>query len=111
MKSIYLAIITIALAAFTSVAQTMDELVNDPDYIKTVVFNQDAQEMLPIYKLGDRISLSFDDVIGDEADYYYRFEHYDYDWQPSRLFKNEWLKGIDDVRIIDYKNSREFTKK
>jgi hypothetical protein len=83
----------------------MNELVNDPDYIKTVVFNISAQEMLPVYNLGDAISISFDDVIGDEADYYYQFEHYDYDWQPSQLFKNEFLIGVDDVRIINYRNS------
>jgi hypothetical protein len=83
----------------------MEELVNDPDYIKTVAFNISAEEMLPVYKLGDRIAISFDDVIGDEADYYYQFEHYDYDWKPSQLFKNEFLIGIDDVRIINYRNS------
>ena len=88
-----------------SKAQTMDELVNDPDYIKTVTFNMDPEELLPVFELGDPITLSFDDVIGDEADYYYQFEHYDYDWTPSQLFKNEWLIGIDDARIFNYRNS------
>lgn len=105
MKSIFLSIITYLFAFFNLHAQTMDELVNDPDYIKTVVFNISAEEMLPVYQLGDPISISFDDVIGDEADYYYQFEHYDYDWKPSQLFKNEFLIGIDDVRIFNYRNS------
>ncbi len=105
MKSIFLLIITCLSGIFNSYGQTMDELVNDPDYIKTVVFNISAEEMLPVYELGDRIAISFDDVIGDEADYYYQFEHYDYDWTPSQLFKNEFLVGIDDVRILNYRNS------
>jgi hypothetical protein len=37
--------------------------------------------MLPIFN-GVRINLSFDDVIGDEANYYYQIEHYDYDQCP-----------------------------
>ncbi len=61
--------------------------------------------MLPVFELGAPFSMSFDDVIADEADYYYQLEHYDYNWQPSALFKNEWLRGIDDVRIFNYRNS------
>jgi hypothetical protein len=61
--------------------------------------------MLPVFELGKPFSMSFDDVIGDEADYYYQLEHYDYNWQPSNLFKNEWLRGIDNVRIFNYRNS------
>ena len=61
--------------------------------------------MLPIFNLGERINLSFDDVIGDEANYYYQIEHYDYDWKPSALFKNEFLEGVDDRRILNYRNS------
>lgn len=105
MKSIYLTIITYIFVIFTARSQTMDQLVNDPDYIKTVTFNMEARELLPVFELGDRIALSFDDVIADEADYYYQFEHYDYDWTPSQLFKNEWLIGIDDARIFNYRNS------
>ncbi|WP_438962465.1 DUF5103 domain-containing protein [Nonlabens sp.] len=105
MKSIYIPFFTVLLFALSSHAQTMEELVNDPDYIKSVTFNKAPENMLPVFKLGDRIALEFDDVIGDEADYYYQFEHYDYDWKPSRLFKNEFLDGIDDMRIFDYRNS------
>lgn len=104
MKASLIASIFFLVTAF-STAQTMDELVNDPDYIKTVTFNKDPEELLPVFELGDPIALSFDDVIGDEADYYYQFEHYDYDWTPSQLFKNEWLIGIDDARIFNYRNS------
>lgn len=61
--------------------------------------------MLPVYNMGEPIVISFDDVIGDEADYYYQIQHYDYDWKPSALFKNEFLEGVDDRRILNYRNS------
>lgn len=105
MKSVLFSIITIFLCFRFVAAQTQEEWVNDPDYIKTVTFNKPAENRMPIYEMGNVITFEFDDVIGDEADYYYRFEHYDQDWTPSRLFKNEFLEGIDDMRIFDYRNS------
>jgi hypothetical protein len=105
MKSYIPLLITGFFTFFNANSQTEGELVNDPDYIKSVTFNKPPENMLPIFKLGDGFEISFDDVIGDEADYYYQFEHYDYDWKPSQLFKNEFLKGIDDMRIFNYRNS------
>lgn len=105
MKSVYIFTITFLTNIFLLNGQTTDELVDDPDYIKTVTFNKDPENMLPIYRMGETIRIEFDDVIGDEHDYYYQFEHYDHNWEPSRLFKNEFLEGIDDMRIFDYRNS------
>lgn len=105
MKSYFILAFTTLCVVFYSHSQTMDELVDDPDYIKSVTFNKNPENMLPVFEMGEPIAIEFDDVIGDEADYYYQFEHYDYDWTPSRLFKNEFLDGIDDMRIFDYRNS------
>lgn len=105
MRSVFILAITLLTNIFTVHGQTMEELVDDPDYIKTVTFNKPPENMIPIYEIGDVITVEFDDVIGDEADYYYQFEHYDHNWTPSRLFKNEFLVGIDDMRIFDYRNS------
>ena len=78
-----------------------------PDYIKTIEFRpaEDSQMQFPIVTLGTPFILSFDDLHGDEADYYYTITHCNYNWQPSGLLKSEYLKGLDDVRITDYKNS------
>jgi hypothetical protein len=105
MQSLYLLLITFLLALMSVNGQNIDELVTDPDYIKSVTFNKKPENKLPLFGLGERFAMTFDDVIGDEADYYYQFEHYDYNWQPSALFKNEFLAGIDDMRIFDYRNS------
>ncbi|WP_028374586.1 DUF5103 domain-containing protein [Leeuwenhoekiella sp. MAR_2009_132] len=86
-------------------AQSVSEIAAPP-FIKSVQFyGNTAQSQLPLLRLGQTLNLSFDDIIGDEANYYYRITHYNYDWTPSVLVKTEYLRGIDDVRIFNYTNS------
>lgn len=78
----------------------------EPYYIRTIQFQGNTeQSQLPIIKLGQQLSLSFDDINGNEEDYYYRISHYNFDWSESDLSKGEFLDGFDDVRIEDYQNS------
>ena len=78
----------------------------EPYYIKSVQFQGGTnQAQLPIIRLGGGLALSFDDLRADEADYYYRITHYNFDWTPSDLSKGEYLDGFDDVRIEQYVNS------
>ena len=80
--------------------------VNPPEYIKTINFKGNTSEsQLPILKLGDKLVLEFDALNGEEADFYYKIEHYDYNWMPSVLVKSEYLNGFDNQRILDYENS------
>ena len=80
--------------------------VNPPEYIKTINFKGDTSEsQLPILKLGDKLVLEFDALNGEEADFYYKIEHYDYNWKSSVLVKSEYLNGFDNQRILDYENS------
>lgn len=82
------------------------EEVNPPDYIKTIAFKSNTPEsQLPILKLGEYLVLEFDALNGEEDDYYYKIEHYNYDWTPSILAKSEYLDGFDNQRIRNYENS------
>ncbi|WP_296313546.1 DUF5103 domain-containing protein [Winogradskyella sp. UBA3174] len=82
------------------------EEVNPPDFIKTIKFNSNTtQGQLPILKLGEPLVLEFDALNGDEEDFYYVIKHYNYDWTPSVLVKGEYLKGLDNQRILTYDNS------
>ncbi len=82
------------------------EEIQAPDYIKTITFKGNTPEsQLPVLNLGDFIQLEFDALNGDEEDYYYRIQHYDYDWTPSVLAKAEYLSGYDEQRIRFYENS------
>ena len=78
----------------------------EPDFIKTIEFyGVTKQSQLPIIKLGESLFLTFDALNGNEADYYYKITHHDFDWSPSDLSKGEYMDGFDDVRIYDYDNS------
>jgi hypothetical protein len=78
----------------------------EKDYIKTVQFSNTQQnDVFPIAALNEKILLKFDDLNGDEADYYYRISYYNHDWSPSTLFKNEFLEGFDNLRIENYTTS------
>ncbi len=89
---------------FSANAQVEEKI--EPQYINTIEFKGNSEfGELPIINLGNRLSLSFDDINGNEVDYYYKITHYDFDWTPSDLSTGEFLDGFDDVRIETYENS------
>jgi hypothetical protein len=79
--------------------------IQPPFNIKTISFTQNGQNSVPIFKLGDSFQLEFDDLFGNEANYYYTITHCDYDWKKSQLSLNDYLNGMDNQRIMDYENS------
>ncbi len=85
-------------------AQVQEE-VEPPSNIKTVIFKGATEDQFPIVQLGETITLEFDDLLANEQDYYYKLVHCDYDWTPSDLLKSQYLDGVDNQRIIDYENS------
>ncbi len=91
----------ISFAVFSQV----EKEISPPYNIKTVSFIQNNQNTVPVFQLGDGFQLQFDDLYGNEANYYYTITHCDYDWKPSQLAKAEYLNGFDDQRIQDYTNS------
>ena len=104
MRNNILTSLLITLVSFSISAQVDEKI--EPDYIKTIQFHgATRQSQLPIIKLGGKLFLTFDALNGNEADYYYKITHHDFDWNPSDLSKGEYLNGFDDVRIYDYDNS------
>jgi len=89
----------------TTVFAQVEKEIPPPYNIKTISFVQNGQNTIPIFRLGDTFQFQFDDLYGNEANYFYTITHCDYDWKPSQLFKNEYLNGFDDQRIQDYTNS------
>ncbi|MFG6686338.1 DUF5103 domain-containing protein [Mariniflexile sp. HNIBRBA6329] len=91
----------ISTVSFSQVKET-----NPPSYIKTINFKGNTPEtQLPILKLGEYVVLEFDALNGNEEDYYYKIDHYNYDWTPSILMKSEFMDGFDNQRIRNYENS------
>lgn len=90
--------------AQTVVAQVQQE-VNPPENIKSIIFKGPTQDQFPIIKIGEPIYLEFDDILANEQDYYYSIIHCDYDWNKSALLKSQYLDGVDNQRIVNYENS------
>lgn len=86
---------------FAQVQETLTTPVN----IKTVSFTQNNVNAVPIFALGSNFQFQFDDLFGNEADYYYEIVHCDYNWQPTQIPKAEYLEGFDNQRIQTYSNS------
>lgn len=77
-----------------------------PNYIQSIELKGNSTVTgNPVIELGESLHLKFDDIIGDEADYYYTIEHFNYDWTLSELVKSEYILGFDDIRIFNYTNS------
>ena len=105
MKKNCFSLLVLILFPVILLAQVVTEL-NPPDFIKTVTFKSNTtQGQLPVLKLGESLMLEFDALTGDEEDFYYVIEHFNFDWTPSNLVKSEYLSGLDNQRILDYENS------
>jgi hypothetical protein len=95
----------VVLFIITSATAQVEKEVAPPYNIKTISFAQSDQNVIPIFKLGEGFQLQFDDLFGNEADYYYEITHCDYNWNPTEIPKSEYLKGFDNQRISNYTNS------
>lgn len=104
MKSLLPFLICLLFLNFSN-AQVYEML--PPENIRTIRFKGAGQEFsgTPIVQLGTPLVLTFDDLRANEANYYYKIEHYDFDWTPSDLSKNEFLDGFDNLRIMNSQNS------
>ncbi|RWW92318.1 type IX secretion system plug protein [Flavobacterium cerinum] len=93
------------LLPLTFSAQVQQE-VPPPYNIKTVSFLRGNENVYPFFRLGESFSFSFDDLFGNEANYYYTITHCNYDWTPSsQLTVNDYIQGFDNQRIQNYENS------
>lgn len=97
--------ILVVLLLIHQFINAQEQEVVPPYNIKTVTFVQGGNNAIPFFRLGDSFELQFDDLYGNEADYYYTLEHFNFDWTPSSLMKNEYINGLDNQRIQNYQNS------
>jgi hypothetical protein len=76
--------------------------------IKTVeCFNAQKEQSIPVITLNsnEQLVFSFDDLNGGSKIYWYAIEHCTSDWKPSRLSTMDFLEGLSDDRIQDFKYS------
>ncbi|MCW2120244.1 DUF5103 domain-containing protein [Flavobacterium sp. 7A] len=99
-KVLFLLFVSISLFA-----QDEEKEIAPPFNIKTISFVQNSNNIIPIFELGSGFQFQFDDLYGNNADYFYEIVHCDYNWIPSPIPKIEYLGGIDNQRIQTVINS------
>ena len=100
-KTFYVTVSLLLIACLKN--YTQQNFSNDIKSIK--LLNSKTSSNYPVISFDDHLYLSFDDIEADEKNYYFKINHYDYKWNPSRLLKSEFLNGFDDIRIDNYKSS------
>jgi hypothetical protein len=101
----FVTLLLFLLVPFITFAQVQQE--TPPPYnIKTASFVKNSENVYPFFRLGETFSFMFDDLFGNEANYYYSLTHCNYDWTPSsQLTINDYIQGFDNQRIQTYENS------
>jgi hypothetical protein len=82
--------------------------------IKTLSFsNSNKEQSLPIILLNtsETLTLSFDDLLGGTQNYWYTVEHCNANWQSSKISSIDYLDGLNDDRLINYRYSTNTTRK
>ncbi len=93
------------LSIFNLLAQNRVTVI-PPQNIKSIVLKPlGPNNYAPIIKLGGVLKLSFDDLHAQETIYYYKIDHYDYNWQKSNLSSTEYMTGFETDRIREFENS------
>ena len=79
---------------------------NEVDFIKSIRFKgEEYAGQFPLVRLNETFTLSFDDLLAQDNDYYYRIKYFNRDWTPSELFTNQYLGGYDNLRIDNFQSS------
>ncbi|MHC5200809.1 type IX secretion system plug protein [Myroides sp. LJL119] len=99
----FYAIVLTILGTMLSFAQVPQN--TTADYIKTASFMCQGQSCNPFFRLGDTFSFEFDDLYADDTNYFYRVLAYNYDWTPSDLKPIQYIKGMENQRIMHSENS------
>ncbi|MCD6347350.1 MAG: DUF5103 domain-containing protein [Bacteroidales bacterium] len=77
--------------------------------IHTVQFSREGWPLsYPVLETKDLVPLvlSFDDLDQDPVNYSYTLVHCDSDWEPSNMLKTDYIDGLEEEVIPDYKFSR-----
>lgn len=77
-----------------------------PENIKSIQLRSlDHVDFSSVVPLGTSLELSFDDLDGDQKDYYYKIELMTHDWKKSHLISNQYLNGFQSNLIFNVENS------
>lgn len=77
-----------------------------PSYIKSIQLQPlNETTFNHIIPLGKTLELNFDDLNGDQKEYYYKIELMTHDWKKSSLISNQYINGFESNPIFNVENS------
>ncbi|NIJ43568.1 hypothetical protein FHR24_000007 [Wenyingzhuangia heitensis] len=80
--------------------------INDAHFIKSVsVKNNKSEFPHTVHPLQSTVTFSFDDVTGNQEEYYYLITHCEVDWTPSDLPNSYYVDGFNNLQINNFENS------
>lgn len=100
-----------SLSAYAQKRERRDLRYDNVDYLEAIksiqFYNAKEEQSLPLLPLNsdEQLFLSFDDLREGSRTYYYTIEHCGADWQRSNLSAIEYIDGLTEDRIYDYKNA------
>jgi len=78
------------------------------DSIKSVLIYREGWELsypaIGLYA-DERLTISFDEISNETRDYYFKLIHCTYNWKPSDLMPIEYINGVTEDQISDYRFS------
>lgn len=101
--SIFLLLIVASVSAQTAYENKVYK-----NYIKTVeCYNSSKEQSFPVINLksAETITFGFDDLRGGQKNYSYTIEHCTWDWKPSRINILDYLDGIQQDILFNYRYS------
>ena len=58
-----------------------------------------------IFSSDEKITVVFDELNNKSRSFYYKIEHFNFNWELSKIRKSEYLDGFDNIRITNYYKS------
>jgi len=79
---------------------------NDEKFIRSVEIKSGVSKFSnTIHPLKNKISFNFDDINGNQDEYYYLITHCEIDWTPSNLPTSYYIDGFNNFQINHFENS------
>ncbi|NJB84075.1 type IX secretion system plug protein [Wenyingzhuangia aestuarii] len=80
--------------------------INDADFIKSVKTKNNKSDFThTVHPLNSTLTFSFDDITGNQEEYYYLITHCEVDWTPSDLPISYYIDGFNNLQINNFENS------
>ncbi len=91
----------------TAAQETLGDQVLDPLIKSVQCYQSKSEQSLPVVTLksSETLTVSFDDLRGGSANYRYQIEHCTWDWKSSRINPLDYVEGINEGVISDYRYS------